>query len=105
MRRLLAAAWLLLSGAASAQMLPGDPVVGRAIAERWCSSCHLVSPQPPGPVGDGAATFQSIADMASTTALSLRLFLQAPHGQMPDLQLDRTETDDLISYILSLRGR
>lgn len=105
MRMVLAAAWLLLPGAASAQMSPGDPVVGRAIAERWCSSCHLVSPRPVGPVGDGAATFQSIADRASTTALSLRVFLQSPHGQMPDLTLDRNETDDLISYILSLRGR
>ena len=85
------------------QTLPGDPVQGRAIAERWCASCHLVSPRPVGPAGDGAATFQSIAERASTTALSLRAFLQTPHGRMPDLNLTQAETDDLIAYMLSLR--
>lgn len=90
---------------AAAQILPGDPFVGRQPAERWCASCHLVSPRPIGPVGDGAEPFQSIADRASTTALSLRVFLQTPHGQMPDLQITHREADDLIAYILSLRGR
>ncbi|MCS6921381.1 MAG: hypothetical protein NZM07_05615 [Elioraea sp.] len=66
---------------------------------------HLVSPCPIGPVGDGAEPFQSIADRASTTALSLRVFLQTPHGQIPDLQITHREADDLIAYILSLRGR
>lgn len=95
----------LAPGLAAAQTLPGDPVVGRQLAERWCASCHLVSPRPVGPVGDGAEPFQSIADRASTTALALRVFLQTPHGRMPDLQLTHREADDLISYILSLRGR
>jgi cytochrome c len=96
---------LALGGVAPAlgQTLPGDPVQGRAIAERWCASCHLVSSRPVGPAGDGAATFQSIADRTSTTALSLRAFLQTPHGRMPDLNLTQAETDDLIAYVLSLR--
>lgn len=93
----------LLAGPAVAQSLPGDPVQGRIIAERWCASCHVVSPRPVGPVGDGATPFQTIADRTATTALSLRAFLASPHGQMPDLNLTRAEMDDLISYILSLR--
>ena len=28
-----------------------------------------------------------------------------PHQNMPDFRLSRTETDDLVAYILSLRGR
>ncbi|WP_157967087.1 c-type cytochrome [Elioraea thermophila] len=95
----------LAPGLAAAQTLPGDPFVGRQLAERWCASCHLVSPRPVGPAGDGAEPFQSIADRASTTALSLRVFLQTPHGQMPDLQITHREADDLIAYILSLRER
>jgi mono/diheme cytochrome c family protein len=99
----LALAFATLAGPVVAQGLPGDPVQGRIIAERWCASCHVVSPRPVGPVGDGATPFQSIADRAATTALSLRAFLASPHGQMPDLNLTRAEMDDLISYILSLR--
>ncbi|WP_439577897.1 c-type cytochrome [Elioraea sp.] len=95
----------VLAAPALTQTGPGDPVQGRTIAERWCASCHLVSPRPVGPVGDGATTFQSIAERATTTALSLRVFLRTPHGRMPDLNLSQAETDDLISYILSLRRR
>lgn len=99
----LALVFAALAGPVVAQGLPGDPVQGRIIAERWCASCHVVSPRPVGPVGDGATPFQGIADRTATTALSLRAFLASPHGQMPDLNLTRAETDDLISYILSLR--
>jgi mono/diheme cytochrome c family protein len=100
---LMTLAAALIAGPVVAQSLPGDPVQGRIIAERWCASCHVVSPRPVGPVGDGATPFQTISDRPATTALSLRAFLASPHGQMPDLNLTRTETDDLISYILSLR--
>jgi hypothetical protein len=43
--------------------------------------------------------------MKSTTPLGLRVFLQTPHGRMPDLHLTRDEVDNLIAYILSLRRR
>lgn len=102
-RGILVLALLAFALPARAQGLPGDPVQGRIIAERWCASCHVVSPRPVGPVGDGATPFQAIADRPATTALSLRAFLASPHGQMPDLNLTRAEMDDLISYILSLR--
>ncbi len=102
-RGVMTLAALVLAVPALAQGLPGDPVQGRAVAERWCASCHVVSPRPVGPVGDGATPFQSIADRPATTALSLRAFLSSPHGRMPDLNLTQTEMDDLISYILSLR--
>ena len=56
------------------------------------------------PSGDAVPSFRAIAAMPSTTALSLRVFLQTPHGRMPDFALSRNETDDVIAYILSLRG-
>ncbi len=105
MRFLVRLCFALAPGLATAQTLSGDPVVGRQLAERWCASCHLVSSRPAGPVGDGAEPFQSIADRPTTSALSLRVFLQKPHGQMPDLQITHQEANDLIAYILSLRGR
>jgi hypothetical protein len=43
--------------------------------------------------------------MSSTTGMSLRAFLLTPHARMPDIQLSREQTDDVVAYILSLRDR
>jgi len=43
-----------------------------------------------------------LANTPRVTALSLRVFLQSPHERMPDLHLNRDETDNIIAYILSL---
>ena len=83
----------------------GDAAAGRRLAETWCSSCHLVTASPGGAVSNGAPTFAAIADMKSTTVLSLRAFLQTPHARMPDLHLSRDEIDDLAGYILGLRHK
>jgi mono/diheme cytochrome c family protein len=94
---------LLLPGLPSAQDLPGDPVAGRALTVHWCSDCHNAKSMPDDP---GLATdFTSIASKPSTTALSLRVFLQSNHDRMPDFMLKTTEADDIIAYILSLKGK
>jgi mono/diheme cytochrome c family protein len=80
-----------------------DVAAGRRLAESWCSSCHLVGPGSARGVSNGAPTFMAIARQRSTTVLSLRVLLQTPHGQMPDLHLSRGEIDDIAAYILSLR--
>lgn len=79
----------------------GDPASGRALARRWCDSCHVVDPQQQRATSTGAPTFAAIANMKSTTAMGLRVFLQTPHGRMPDLHLTRDEIDDVVAYILS----
>jgi mono/diheme cytochrome c family protein len=83
----------------------GDVAAGHRLSEIWCSSCHLVGPEAPSGVSNGAPTFPGIAGTSSTTPLSLRAFLQTPHPRMPDLHLTRDEADDLIAYILSLRRK
>jgi len=88
----------------AAAQAPGDAEAGRRLAETWCASCHMVAPGGRGPATDATPDFAAVAAMPSTTAMSLRVFLQTPHSQMPDLHLSRPQTDDLISYILSLRG-
>jgi len=35
--------------------------------------------------------------------MGLEVFLQTPHGRMPDLHLSRDEIDDVSAYILSLK--
>jgi len=93
-----------------AQPLRGDAVSGRQIAVTQCSSCHRVQPmQSPNVSGDlrvgndGPPSFQSVADMTSTTALSLNVFLRSNHQNMPNIMLNEAEADDIIAYLLGLK--
>ena len=95
-----------------AQPLRGDGASGRQMANSQCGSCHRVLPlQLPdrgatSPIDkDGPPSFQSVADMTSTTALSLNVFLRSNHKNMPNLILSEAEADDIIAYILSLKKR
>jgi mono/diheme cytochrome c family protein len=101
MATLWAASWAVPAGAQQV----GDPQAGRRLAEAWCSQCHVIGPGAPGPASDAVPTFPAIARMASTTEMSLRVFMQTPHPPMPDIQLSRQQLDDVVAYILSLRGR
>ena len=92
------------AGAATAQGLPGDPEAGGKLAREVCAACHIVSEDQLYDPGVGAPTFFEVAAHPSVTVLSLRVFLRTPHAAMPDLRLTPDETDDIISYILTLRG-
>ncbi len=86
----------------AAQHMP-DAAAGGALAEKWCTACHVVGPTQNQGTSTGAPPFAAVADMKSTTAMALRAFLQTPHWRMPDLHLTRDEIDDIAAYILSLR--
>lgn len=99
-----------LAPAALAAMLvtpawAGDVDTGRALAEKWCTNCHMVTPTQEQATAIGVPTFSGIARMASTTETSLKVFFQSPHVRMPDLHLSLPEIDDLSAYILSLRDK
>lgn len=82
----------------------GDSASGRAIATALCSRCHRVLPMNFPDEAD-PPSFQSIANLPSTTALSLSVFLHSNHKNMPDLMLSRGDSKDLIAYILSLKQK
>ena len=65
----------------------------------------MIGPGPPGPASDAVPTFPVVARMASATEMSLRALMQTPHPHRPNFQLSRQETDHVVAYILSLRGR
>ena len=95
----------LLSAAqfsAVAQPLEGNPLRGRETATKLCSSCHRVLPMTIPDKAD-PASFQSIADLPSTTGISLNAFLHSNHKNMPNLILDPADSGDVIAYILSLK--
>jgi mono/diheme cytochrome c family protein len=78
---------------------------GQILAKGWCAHCHIVSEdQRIAPV-EGVPTFFAVANDPSTTDTGLRVFLVSPHVVMPDFMLTRKETDEIIAYILSLRGK
>ena len=79
----------------------GDAAVGRAIAERWCASCHLVA-QDQRSAAD-VPSFQSIARKPDIGESLLVAFLATSHPRMPDMSLSRQEIADLLAYIRGLR--
>ena len=50
-------------------------------------------------------SFQSIADLPSTTEISLNVFLHSNHRNMPDFIVSSADSNDLIAYILSLKQK
>lgn len=95
-RTLLLAVVLTASAPALAQTL--DAENGRVIAERWCASCHAVSPDQAS-AQDGVPSFREVAERGDLGGERLRTFLADPHPRMPDMSLTRDEIEDLAAYI------
>jgi mono/diheme cytochrome c family protein len=93
----------LAAGLALAQAAPGSAANGYALAKTWCAGCHFVEPREMH-AKDTVPSFAAVAAMKSTTQLSLDAFLQTSHHNMPDWRLTRQQVDDVVAYILSLRG-
>jgi mono/diheme cytochrome c family protein len=97
--------------AASAQegVPRGSAQAGRTFALHNCDACHIVAAnQDLRPLsGNYAPSFIDIAKKPSTTADSLRAFLGHPHAyaNMPYPDLAAPDLDNVVAYILSLRGK
>jgi mono/diheme cytochrome c family protein len=100
---LICAVWAA-GGAATAQDLPGDPAAGASLAREVCAKCHLGAEDQTVDPGIGPSLLE-FAEHPATTEMSLRAFLQTPHPTMPNLMLTPEETDDVIAYLLTLKGR
>ena len=97
---LLVAAGLALSVAALAQS--GERAAGRRLATELCGDCHqarrpfpLLYRYPP--------SFKDVAKLPSTTRLSLKVFIQSNHKHMPNFIISKSDLDDIIDYIFSLK--
>lgn len=76
---------------------------GRKLAEAWCSTCHAIDTSGARAQTTTAPDFVAVANMPSTTELSLKVFLQSSHPTMPNVILTAEQRGDLVNYILSLR--
>jgi mono/diheme cytochrome c family protein len=100
----IAAAILTAQSSVLAQPADGDPAAGRQLATTLCSSCHRVLPMTLSDKAD-PPSFQSIADLPSTTGTSLYVFLHSNHRNMPNFIISSARSNDLIAYILSLKQK
>lgn len=100
------AACLLLTISGHAQnaetLHAGSAARGLRLADNWCSSCHLVSPDQNTP-SRGAPPFSEIAQSSTFNSDHLAYLLYDPHPKMAKLALSRRAIDDIAAYVLSLR--
>lgn len=94
----LAAFLLFLAPAAHA----ADASAGRALADRWCASCHVVGADSKSGTSD-APSFPAIAARdGDLSAAGLAFHLLGPHPQMPSVSLTRAQAADLSAYFATL---
>ena len=102
----LASAFAASAYAANAEDTPGNPEAGRLYVRQVCSPCHAVTAEQTAQrLIVIAPNFQAIANTPGMTATALRAFLQTPHPKMPNLILTPEQSDDVITFLLSLRDR
>ncbi len=93
----------LQTGSASAAQDAMLMQQGKLLAQSMCAECHTfggaIRSDRPSP------DFASIGAMPSTTALSLRVFLQSSHANMPNLILEGPQIEALSAFILDLGGK
>jgi len=78
---------------------------GRRVAIEICSHCHQVAEGERAPLSN-IPSFTDIANMPSTTAISLKAFLRSRHKRrMPDFIMSSSDTNDVVDYILNLKQR
>lgn len=107
MRLAFASTLLFLSGAVAPALAQGSDVsAGKRIAQETCATCHAIGADPkevsPNPK---APAFHDVAQMPSTTELSLKVFLQSSHRDMPNFILSPEELNPVVGYILGLKKK
>lgn len=101
-RTLAVVAAFLLPVSANAQE-PGDARAGLSFAKKNCAECHAIrqgeteSPNPEAP------SFDSVAKTRGMTGRALAVWLQTSHPTMPNFLISRTDRNNVISYIMSLK--
>lgn len=102
MSRILLVSCCAFSVVLGPSALAADADNGKALADRWCSSCHVVD-HGQKLATDQAPPFASIARMPAFDASKLAFLLLKPHPNMPTLSLSRAEIADIAEYIATLK--
>jgi len=84
---------------------PGSIAKGRIYAQDVCANCHDIRQGRFDSPNAKATPFQDIADVGGMTRTALFVFFRTPHKSMPNLIIDGENADNVIAYILSLKGK
>ena len=78
---------------------------GEAVVAQWCAECHAIPGiRAPRDRPGEAPSYREIADRPGRDARYLAAFLREDHFPMTTYRLFDQERDDVVAYILSLRG-
>ena len=99
---ILIAAWAM-AGAAQAQQV-GSAQQGQRLARQACAECHLVDKVAGRSTNSAAPTFETIARTKGLTSAALTAMLQTSHRTMPNVVIKGGDINDIVAYILSLKG-
>jgi len=100
---LILAVLLLVKLHRASGTVPPEASRGRQLAVAWCQECHAINGDAAPSPKIGVPEFQKIANMPSTTALSLKVFLRSSHTNMPNVIVQPGDADDIVQYILGLK--
>ena len=81
----------------------GNRQEGLVLAQTVCSECHAVQRGEVSSPNSRAPTFSELATAPGMTATALTVALTTPHAGMPMFQLTASQSEGVITYILSLR--
>ena len=99
--RLLLLAGVVAVAAAGSSVYAGDSASGLHLARQWCVECHVVEAGQ-AIASDAWPPFSEVANNPVKTERGLRTWLSDPHPPMPQLNLSKTEIENLLAYIQSL---
>jgi mono/diheme cytochrome c family protein len=102
--RIAVVAGLVLAATPARAQQVGDVVTGERLAAEMCAGCHAVRPDQILIPNADATHFADTASRPGMTATALRVWLRTSHPTMPDIILGPDETDDIVAYIMSLKG-
>jgi len=78
---------------------------GLFVAKQVCAQCHAVERRSRRSTNAAAPRFEDIANSPGTTATTISVALQTTsHRTMPNVRMNRDELNNLVTYILSLKG-
>jgi len=103
MRRMAILALIPLFSAPVAAQEAGDPQAGAAYAKQYCAKCHAIADEDASPE-QTAPRFKDVANSSGMTATALTVWLQTSHPTMPNIIVEPSDMDNVVAYILSLKG-
>jgi tetratricopeptide (TPR) repeat protein len=83
----------------------GDAKKGLAYARKVCALCHAVERNDAASPDRQAPAFKALADTPGMSPTALLVSFRTPHKTMPDLIIAPEDMDDLVAYIVGLKGK